>query len=605
VNTGDKPTAENQGSGQVVNSNIEKSESNTYDSRDKDISRSSNFVQEGNWIYFGIHSGNDTGWNIYRQSLNGKDNKSLLASKTRGFCISGSLIFYVDFLTGGIYKINKDGTGKTNVLENGAGRFIVSKDWIYYNNINEHGRIYKVSMDGTKRIKITEDESWNFDVTHGDWIYYTKNEGSNDKYQMFRIGMDGREKSQISNKKAYNLMVLNDWIYYTDIMNTRIYKMRIDGSDEMLLNKEDTGQIEIFGASDDWIYYYTFGDSGLSKTYKIKTDGTDKILIGQPYEVLDNINLGVSGDWIYARSYLYKYDTYKLDIKGAYNYEKIKIGSLRMMNAVSMDGWVYYINLDDNCSLYRIREDGTFDEKLHNGVVKDFKIDGGMIYFNILNSNSDENGIYRLSPDSRNSRKICSVEGGVFDVDNNFIYYCPYSAKEIYKIGIDGSNKEKIADKGSENITVTGDWVYYVDSNNIITRIKTDGTKETKLAATITSLHPLSIAEDWIYFVNTNFEICKVKTDGTTTEKVFKPASGAVDIYGVKNGWIYYTVKADKEFENNLYKVFAADPKEIPISDTSINWANCVEGFIYYGETKVKESIKLMKTDGTESRIIK
>jgi hypothetical protein len=62
-----------------------------------------------------------------------------------------------------------------------------------------------------------------------------------------------------------------------------------------------------------------------------------------------------------------------LDINGTYNYEKIKIGSLRMINAVSKDGWVYYINLYDNYSLCRIREDEAFIEKLHNGIEKILK----------------------------------------------------------------------------------------------------------------------------------------------------------------------------------------------------------------------------------------
>lgn len=442
-----------------------------------------------------------------------------------------------------------------------------------------------------------------FDITHGDWIYYIKGEPSFDENWIYKIGMEGQEKTAIGPKRATHLMVINDWIYYSGITDFNLYKIRTDGSGEMNLDKGATDQVWFLGTEQDWIYYLWNDSGGLTRTYKIKKDGTSKTPIGNDKEVYGV--LGISEDFIYTNRSSYTYNLYKSKISEAADNKKIKIGNIRMSKAVKKNEWVYYTSLDDNLNLYRIKEDGTVNEKLYNGRIIDFEINGDMLYFALSDPGSGENGIYRISLMGKDGKKIYS-DRGPFNIDNNFIYYCPNKA-EIYRTDIEGKSKEKIADGGSDNITVIGDWVYYIDSkdlsNNIITRIKTDGTSKTSLATTTNSSQPMIISGDWIYFINTNYEICKVKTDGTLEEKIFRPKTGATSLYGVQNGWIYYMDGVDREFEYNLMKISEANPEEIRLSDFNIDTANVVEGWIYFTETEIKKDTLLMKTDGTISRI--
>lgn len=581
---------------------IEKSESNAYDSKDEDISRSGMFTQEGSWIYYSSFTGSGVGSDICRESIDGKG-KSILASNTGNFCLSDNWLFYVDYGHEGIYKNKVDVTGKTKLTDDGGHKFAVSKEWVYYINGQDKHRLYRVRKDGTGKAKVTDDQCADFDITHGDWIYYLKSGLSFDEHWIYKIGMDGREKTAIGQKRAAHLMVLNDWIYYSGITDFNLYKIRTDGSDEMRLDKGAIGQVWFLGVEQDWIYYLWNDSGGIIRTYKIKKDGTNKTPIGNDKEVYGV--LGISEDFIYTNRSSYTYNLYKSKISKAADNKKIKIGNIRMSKAVKKNGWLYYTSLDDNLNLYRIKEDGTVNEKLYNGRIVDFEINGDMLYFALSDPGSGENGIYRIGLSSKNSKKICS-DRGPFNIDNNFIYYCPNNT-EIYRTDIEGINKEKIANGGSDDIIIIGDWVYYIDSkdlfNNIITRIKIDGTSKTSLATTTNSSQPMIISGDWIYFINTHYEICKVKLDGTLEVKIFRPSTGATSLYGVQNGWIYYMDGVDREFEYNLIKISEANPEEIRLSDFNIDTANVVDGWIYFTEKVIKEDTLLMKTDGTISRI--
>jgi hypothetical protein len=72
-----------------------------------------------------------------------------------------------------------------------------------------------------------------------------------------------------------SINVVGEWIYYSNYGdNGKIYKIRIDGTENMRLNDDESWFINIVG---DWIIYINRSDD--SNQYKVHTDGTERQLL--------------------------------------------------------------------------------------------------------------------------------------------------------------------------------------------------------------------------------------------------------------------------------------------------------------------------------------
>lgn len=132
-------------------------------------------------------------------------------------------------------------------------------------------------------------------------------------------------------------------------------------------------------------------------------------------------------------------------------------------------------------------------------------------------------------------------------VEDGWVYYTDgYDDFSLYKIKTDGTDKTKLNGRGSFQITVSGDYVYFVTSNESsswgdLYRIRTDGTGETKLSEIGVSFN---VSNGWIYYcymnyINDKWELSlhKMRTDGTDDVKLCDGVSAYLYIAG---DWIYY-----------------------------------------------------------------
>ncbi|MGO5067093.1 DUF5050 domain-containing protein [Clostridium sp. LCP25S3_F8] len=250
------------------------------------------------------------------------------------------LDFYVYYVNSAdknsLYRKTLTGRMDTQISLDKAQYINVMGDWVYYSNYNDNGKIYKMKKDGTKKQILCDDTATYITVSSGT-VYYAN---QSDKGRLYKINTDGTIDGGVVNRDPsgkvhgmpvmddygnYNkatdqanfINVVGDWIYYSNFSDGhKIYTVNKDGNIRRKVNDEWADGIQIVGA---WAYYC----SGSGAISKVRVDGT--------------------GSVIPLRGTTRKVDKgYHLNI---------------------VDGWLYYSNAEDGGKLYRIREDGSGENK--------------------------------------------------------------------------------------------------------------------------------------------------------------------------------------------------------------------------------------------------
>jgi hypothetical protein len=232
----------------------------------------------------------------------------------------------------------------------------------------------------------------------GDWIYFVlslQQQDGSEISHMYKMstGSDGKSFQQLNAEDVSQMSVVGDWIYYTNYSdNGCIYKMHTDGTEETKLNSTPSAYINVV---DGWIYYCdtTNGYDNGAEIYKIKTDGT-----------------GLTD----------------LKTKG--------------LELLVTDGYVYYKNLNDGVCLYRVKIDGTGNEKVSDSECMCFNVQGDWLYTDGTSAGN----------------------------------------RYLYKISISTKQKIQLNSDHTDQICLIGDWIYYInqadDNSTTLYRIHTDGT---------------------------------------------------------------------------------------------------------------------------------
>lgn len=291
-------------------------------------------------------------------------------------------------------------TGPVNAIGNTAaninnGAYIaIQGDWVYY--ILKH-ELYRMKTDGSEKHKVCDDIpviGGSINVV-GDWIYCRADSGSN--VSLYRIKIDGSKKQRLNNDDSRCIHVVGDWIYYfvpsPDDIEFQLYRIKTDGSGRQKLSGHYKMQGDLV-VVDDWIYYN--GIEGFEHAlYRMKIDGSNKQKL---YNLSDRraSRLNVVDDWIYfcRESRICRI---KIDGSGLQNLSDD--GTTLSLNV--MDDWIYYKNMRDGNKLYRMKTDGSNNQKLADitGYVHVFR---DWIFVYVFASDT----IYCMKPDGTQQRKL-------------------------------------------------------------------------------------------------------------------------------------------------------------------------------------------------------
>lgn len=266
-------------------------------------------------------------------------------------------VFYIDRSDGSkIYKIHKDGEGKVKLSDDASAFLNIEGGWLYYVNISDNGYIYKMKDDGTNRTKICDYRATHLNIV-GDWAYFIESSMRSPKVQ--RVGLDGSKRTDYNGlHKSDCINVADGWIYLSsDSVGSKdfdyygkseygLYKMTIDGMQKTKLNDDRATFINVLGG---WIYYVNLSDE--YKIYKTKTDGTERTALSDDKAMFIN----VMGDWVYYANIEEEGKLYKIRADGT---ERTKLNDEESIYINTINEWVFYFT-DKEDVLCKIHTDGS------------------------------------------------------------------------------------------------------------------------------------------------------------------------------------------------------------------------------------------------------
>lgn len=260
-------------------------------------------------------------------------------------------------------------------------------------------------------------------------------------------------------------------------------------------------------------------------------------------------NLGIAAlyeDHIYYRNINDNCTLYKSRADGT---SPIRLTDDRPFSINVVDDWIYYVNQSNNNHIYKIKTDGTGKVKVINDEACYLAVEGEWIYY----KNLGDWGLYKIKTDGAHKTKLGDDNVHSINPGGEFIYCCFLSdSNRVYSMKADGTEKKAMPVDNASNMVASQDWIYYQDLSDR-SRVYKVNTSRPDIDTVITSdeAYSMNVEGDWIYYANGNdgFKLYKIKTDGSSKTKLNNSSSIFINIVGDK---IYFVNISEG---NRLYEI--------------------------------------------------
>lgn len=256
------------------------------------------------------------------------------------------------------------------------------------------------------------------------------------------------------------IMANDNWIYYTNIKEGALYKMRADMSEKSLVS--DISDYMVI--QDDAIYFLN-DDNNIGR---IDSEGENYKLI-LDFEGENHLGFQVVGDWIYYA--LKTGEIYKVTTDGQ---DKTKLATIAAFNGnfAASEDWIFYV---DDADIYRMQTDGSEIAPLATQQEL-FDVVDDWVYYGEVNDKNEQETIYQMKSDGSEAVKLTNSSFSM--IDDEWVYYI--QDDWLHRIALDGSNTEKLADadKLFNLALIEGDYMYVIEYSGAAYRANLDGSNK-------------------------------------------------------------------------------------------------------------------------------
>ncbi len=303
------------------------------------------------------------------------------------------------------------------------------------------------------------------------------------------------------------------------------------------------------------------------------------------------------------------------------------IGNIRNYGyATEQNGWIYFLSPNEDSTqvgIFKIKA-GDQEQKSKKELLMDewdilsLNVYNNYLYFIGIGpeaySEEDEldNKIYRVKTDGTDLEIINDNE---FDNDcyeiyviNDSVYYIG-TDYNIYKMSLDGKNRELVLDNGTGYLGITDKYIIYnadiKDEVDYVTHIVDLDGENARPIYENTRLYSVNIVGDYIYYTNASKHICRVKVDGTNQEVLYETSAYNMNASGDYIYYLNYQDEANSDYTVCIYKVkndgSTETPEAIKTLESYSSFIDVVDEWIVYMDYSNTEGfINLVKADGTE-----
>ncbi len=216
------------------------------------------------------------------------------------------------------------------------------------------------------------------------------------------------------------------------------------------------------------------------------------------------------------------------------------------------DGTVYFANPDDNYRLYSMSLNGDDVKKLSNDTATFINADEHYIYYarNNKAENSDfsflrwnNNSLCRINRKNGKGRVILDPEPSMYaSLLGNYMYYLHYdkdTATTMYRVKIDGKEKEQVKDQPYYTCSANGNYLYYngLENDRHIYSMNAE-TQSSNRIFDGDCWMPI-VDGDTAYYMDCSNNYCLTKVNLNTKETTVL-TNERVDCFNVYGSTIYY-----------------------------------------------------------------
>lgn len=252
---------------------------------------------------------------------------------------------------------------------------------------------------------------------------------------------------------------------------------------------------------------------------------------------------------------------------------------------------IFFSNPKDYHKLYSMNKNGTDIKKLSDDTVSYINADAHYVYY--VRDNTNNESYFSFLSFSRNSLCRINRDGGkvkILDSDpslyaslvGNYIYYIHYdkeNASTLYKVKIDGTEKQQVSKSPYFTCCTNNSYIYYngLENDHYIYRFDT----QTDSAVSIyegNCWQPIVIG-DTAYFMDANNNYALTKVDLNTGECTVI-SSDRIDCFNVYGSYIYF--QRSDEANPAFCRITTEGTDYEEISTGVFSNINITEDYVYF-----------------------
>lgn len=195
-----------------------------------------------------------------------------------------------------IKRMKNDGSNIDRIFKGYSLHMHVVGNWIYFINVSDDSKIYKMDVNGQNR-EILCDKDINDMAIYDDKIYYSYE--YNKESFLGVMNLDGTGKQLLSNIKTRNMIVDKGYIYYLNDVDEKLYRIELKNN---LIEELSDKKILKFCKDDNWIFYTLKApkdsDWRFKGLYRMDIDGSNVLALDREI-YLDELGIGITEDWIF------------------------------------------------------------------------------------------------------------------------------------------------------------------------------------------------------------------------------------------------------------------------------------------------------------------